>query len=366
MENFLTEYKDHIIFVIVVISSFFILRFSTNLFHSYYLKRIDSKYSKEKTRVSRLIKRILNSLWIILALISLSFLFVEEDSYGVLLNNYKLILYLGLVIVLTIILAVIVNLWFKNNIQKKIHEKQDPTSFKFLRYLAVIGIYSVGALFCLLAFPSLRGVAQTALGGAGVIAIIGGIASQEALSNLVGGLFIISFKPFRIGDIIKISDTMMGTVQDITLRHTVIRDFENKMIVIPNAIINQEKLVNYNLGETMCCKHIEVDISYQSNIDLAKHILKEECESHRNIIDMRSELDKMNNVPKVVVRVLGLEESSVRLRAWAWTKDFTDSFVLKCEVLESVKKRFDKEGIEIPFPYRNVVIKNPANSSTDS
>ena len=113
--------------------------------------------------------------------------------------------------------------------------------------------------------------------------------------------FIIIFKPFQVHDIVKISDDMIGEVMDITLRHTIIKNYQNKMIVIPNAIINKEKVINYNLGEKSCCQWIEIGISYDSDIDLAKHIIREECESHPNLIDNRSQLDQYNNVKKVIV-----------------------------------------------------------------
>jgi len=203
----------------------------------------------------------------------------------------------------------------------------------------------------------MRSFAATALGGAGVVAVVAGVASQEALSNLVGGLFIIAFKPFKLGDIIKVDETMVGTVTDITLRHTIIRNYENKMIVIPNAIINKEKLVNYDLGERMCCQWIEIGISYDSDIDLAKHIMREECEDHPNLIDNRSELDKYNKEKKVNVRVIELGDSAITVRAWAWASSFSEAFVMKCDLYESIKKRFDKEGISIPFPHRTLVFQ---------
>tara|TARA_R110000787_G_scaffold108621_1_gene217008 strand:- start:5831 stop:6469 length:639 start_codon:yes stop_codon:yes gene_type:complete len=193
--------------------------------------------------------------------------------------------------------------------------------------------------------------------GAGVIALIIGVASQEALSNLIGGLFIISFKPFKIGDTVKVSDTMLGTVTDITLRHTIIRNFENKMIVIPNAVINKEKLINYDLGELKCCERIEIGISYDSNIDLAKKIMQDECENHPLIYDNRTELDKLDGKPVVKTALTKLNDSSMTIRAWAWAANYGESFSLQCDVLESVKKRFDKEGIEIPFPNRTITIK---------
>jgi small-conductance mechanosensitive channel len=214
-----------------------------------------------------------------------------------------------------------------------------------------------GIILAAFAFPSLQNLATTAMGGAGILAVIVGVASQEALANLVGGFFIIIFKPFQVHDIVKISDDMIGEVMDITLRHTVIKNYQNKMIVIPNAIINKEKVLNYNLGEKACCQWIEIGISYDSSIDLAKHIIREECESHPSLIDNRSELDKYNNTKKVIIRVIALVDSAVTLRAWAWARDFPTAFNMKCDLFESIKKRFDKEGVEIPFPHTTVVLK---------
>jgi small-conductance mechanosensitive channel len=362
MEDFFSTYKTDIIYAIIVVTVVVVLYLLTNLVHKWLVNQEHKKFPGEKTTPVNLIKRVLNVLWLVLGLIALSFLFVEEEKYGAKKEDFKLVLYLGFLAVFTIVAATSANIWFKKSIIKKIQNKYDPTSFKFLRYVAVFAIYFTGILFGLLAFPSLRGVAQTALGGAGVIAIVIGVASQEALANLVGGVFIISFKPFKVGDLVKVTDTMVGTVTDITLRHTVIRNFENKMIVIPNSIINKEKLINYDLGELKCCERIEIGISYDSDIVLAKKIMQEECENHPLIYDNRSALDKENGEQIVKTGVISLNDFSITIRAWAWGEKFNDCFELKIAVLESIKKRFDKEGIEIPFPYRTIVMKRDQQS----
>ena len=357
MTDFFETYRPEIIYGISVIVLVVVLNLLTNLLHKWMLKKEQKKFPGAKETPVNLVKRVLNTLWLVLGVIALSSLFVEEEAHGTLQNHFKLALYLGFLAILTIVSATSTNLWFKKSINNKVLNHDDPTAFKFLRYVVVFTIYFTGVLFGLMAFPSLRGIAQTALGGAGVLALIAGISSQEALSNVVGGLFIISFKPFKIGDVVKITDTMVGTVSDITLRHTVIRDFENKRIVIPNSIINKEKLINYDLEEHKICKHIEIGISYDSDVDLAKKILQEECEKHALIYDNRTQLDRKDGKPMVRTALTALNDSSVTIRAWAWARSFRDSFTLRCDVFESVKKRFNEEGIEIPFPYRTVVMK---------
>lgn len=363
MIDFFKVHQQDLIYSIFVIAIVIILRVLTNMLHKWVVKEKKRKFPAEAPKSTNLLKKILNALWIILGIIALSYLFVENDDKSIVIHEFKTVLYVGLVLAVTVIVATTINLWFKIDIQKKIESNQDPTSIKFLRSVVIVGIYLFGFILCLLAFPSLKGVAQTALGGAGVLALIIGVASQEALSNLIGGIFIIVFKPFKIGDTVKVTDAMVGRVTDITLRHTVIRNFENKMIVIPNAIMNKEKLINYDLGELKCCERIEIGISYDSDIDLAKTIMREECEKHPLIFDNRTEIDIQEGKPMVKTALTELKDSSVTIRAWAWAKDFSDSFQIKIDVLESVKKRFDQEGVEIPFPYRTIVMKNQKNDT---
>lgn len=363
MNEFFETYKIELLYTVLVILGVFLLQFVTNLIYKWISSNARKEFNGVEPTSILLVKRIVNAIWIVLGIMAISSMFIHA-VYERLLNNFRLILYIGVVAVFTIILASSVNIWFRKKVQLKISLGEDSTVFKFLRYVVVGIVYLLGLMFVLLAFPSFKGIAQTALGGAGVLALIIGVASQEALANLVGGVFIISFKPFRIGDVIRLSDDMMGTVIDITLRHTVLRNFENKMIVIPNAIINKEKLINYNLKDERICERIEIGISYDSDIDLAKRLMQEECEAHPLILDNRSADDVLNGKPVIRVALISLNDFSVTIRAWAWARNYSNSFDMKCDLLESIKKRFDKEGIEIPFPYRTLVFKENKEESS--
>ena len=358
MKEFWITYQENIIWSAIVVITVLVLRFFTKKLHDWLERRSLKKFPGEEPTTIHLTQKILNALWIVLGVMAISWNFMDEERVQeVAVGNFGLVLYLGVVAVITLVAASVTQSWFQRTIKLRTIGNQDTTSYKFLRYIAIFGVYFLGGLLILIAFESMRSFAATALGGAGVIAVVAGVASQEALSNLVGGLFIIAFKPFKLGDIIKVDESMVGTVSDITLRHTVIRNYENKMIVIPNSIINKEKLINYDLGERMCCQWVEIGISYDSDIDLAKHIMREECEDHPNLMDHRSELEKYNNGKKVVVRVISLDDSAVTIRAWAWASNFGEAFEMKCDLYESIKKRFDKEGISIPFPHRTMVFK---------
>ncbi len=363
MGNFIETYQSDILYAAIVVAIVVVLYLLTRVSGRWLSKKIKEQLPGASLRPINLITRILTVLWFVLGVIALSFMFIDVDKETFFIRYFKLFSYLGVVTVTTIVAIMIINLWFQYKVREKIKSKDDPTSFKFFRYIVVFFIGLIGALLASLAFPSLKGIAQTALGGAGILALIAGFAAQEALSNITGGLFIISFKPFKIGDTIKISETMVGRVTDITLRHTIIRNFDNKMIVIPNAVINKEKLINYDLDEHKLCERIEIGISYDSDIDLAKRIMREECENHPLILDNRSLLEKKAGNPMVRTALISLDDFSISIRAWAWTRNFSDSFSLKCDILESVKKRFDREGIEIPFPYRTIVMKGESEKA---
>ena len=365
MEDFFNEYYDEIIKVLIILSIMAVAMVLT----SWTFKKISDNAIKNKTNAPlhalKLVRRILNALWLVLGVMVLVLIIFGTKDLAESKQHFKITLYLGLVSVFTIVLASSINVWFVQSIERKIRYKEDPTSYKFLRYVAVFTIYMIGALFCLLAFPSLKVISQTALGGAGVLALIAGVSSQEALSNLVGGVFIIAFKPFRIGDTVQIGETMVGKVTDITLRHTVLTNFSNKMIVIPNSIINKEKLINFDLHDPKICERIEIGISYQSNVQLAKKIIQEECEKHKYVLDARTDKAKQLNAPIVRVALISINESSVTVRAWVWAKNFDDAFDLRCDVLESIKLRFENEGIELPFPSRTIYVSNDEKSKLD-
>lgn len=280
-------------------------------------------------------------------------------------NIWSVVLFC-VIIAITILVSFLMDRFFKRQIKKSTEVlNTDPTNYQFLRYLIIVLIYVVGFSFAIYTMPQLRLIATSLLAGAGVLAVAVGFASQHALSNIISGIFIVIFKPFRINDRLKIGDKF-GVVEDITLRHTVIKDFENRRIIIPNSIISNEVVVNSDFIEDTICKWIDLGISYDSDIKLAKSIMKDEILNHPLHIDPRTDKQKNDGEDIVPVRVIQLADFSVNLRAWAWAKDSGDAFIMACDLNESIKLRFDKEGIEIPFPYRTIVYKNDLGNNQNS
>lgn len=290
--------------------------------------------------------------------------FVEHLKVVLFGNSYAHLIMAVAIIFLTLVVREIFARLYNRFIRRSTDDmKTDPTNYKFLKHAISALIVVVGFSAAIWAIPSLRTLASSLLAGAGILAVAVGFASQHALSNMISGIFIVIFKPFRVNDRLTIREGLSGVVEDITLRHTVIRDWESRRVIVPNAVISDEVLVNADFGENKICKHFHFGISYGSDIKKARRIVQEEAEKHPLCLDNRTPEEKAEGAPIVAVRVLKWGDSSIDMRAWVWASDFGNAFVLSCDLYESVKERFDAEGIEIPFPHRKVVFQSEGGNT---
>ncbi len=234
----------------------------------------------------------------------------------------------------------------------------DPTSYQFVKHLGRAFIYILGFSVAAYSVPSLRSISTSLLAGAGILAAIVGFASQSAFSNIISGLFIIIFRPFRVNDHLTIDQTTFGIVEDVTLRHTILRSPENRRVVIPNSVMSEKIILNAHLNDPRVCKFIEMSISYESNVNQAMEIMRECIENHPLCLDTRMIQQIEEGAAKVQVKVLRLEDSGVRLRAWAWAANNGDAFDMTCDMNKILLEQFRLAGIEIPYPHRTIVQKN--------
>lgn len=276
--------------------------------------------------------------------------------FGVSLRWIIVFLIKGTVIYLFVrVLTGVTKYFFRRSLKRQGKLILDATKVSFMQRIVVTAIYVIGIAGFLSLIPGMEKVSNSILASAGIMAMAVGLASQDALSNIVGGLFIIFSHPFKLGDYIEVDNVIKGTVLEITLRHTVIRDAENRMILVPNNKINSSTIINSSYGDTATCAFVEVGVSYTVDLNRAIDIMRDEVMKHPGLLDHRTEEEKKNGVPQVVVRVTNLGDSAITLRAYAWAATFGGAFALKCDLLKAVKERFDRENIEIPYPYYNII-----------
>ena len=215
-------------------------------------------------------------------------------------------------------------------------------------------IYVVGFICVVSTIPQLSRLSTTLLAGSGIVALAVSLSAQESLSNIVSGLFISLFRPFNVGDRIKlVSSGVVGHVESITLRHTIIKTLTNTRITVPNSVMNKEIIENSNLVETIASYYIDVSISYESDIDRARNIIADIVGNHPLYVDTRKDMSE----EKVPVLMRAFESSGIALRARVWTKTVDDNFRACSDIRIEILKRFRKEGIEIPYTKIEMVDK---------
>jgi small-conductance mechanosensitive channel len=263
------------------------------------------------------------------------------------------------------ILTIIVRKIIRYVIKKRWDEgNEDVTRLKFLGNSVSAVFFTLAIAFIFRQIPALSNLGTALFAGAGVLAAVIGFASQKAFSNIISGIFILLFRPFKVGDAVTVGGRS-GVIEDITLRHTVLKDYENRRVVMPNSVISEETIVNSNLTDKAIRQQVFFGVGYDADLNKAIAIITDEAEKHPLSIDLRTEEERIENHPLIMIRVLSWGESSIELRAQIWTRGIDEGFVLKCDLLKSVKERFDQEGIPIPYPHRTVILKKEQSISFD-
>jgi len=214
----------------------------------------------------------------------------------------------------------------------------DPTLVSFLTNLCYVLI---------LAFVIIAALGQLGVQTASFVAVLGaaglavGLALQGSLANFAAGILMVIFKPFRVGDFIEAAGTM-GVVEEIGIFTTELKSPDNKKIIVPNAKLTSDNIINYSAKEERRVD-IVAGVSYRDNLDKVHKVLNEILVSDKRILK--------DPAPTIAVLELGSSSVNFAIRPWVKTSDYWDVFF---SLQEQIKKRFDAEGITIPFPQQDV------------
>ena len=189
-----------------------------------------------------------------------------------------------------------------------------------------------------------------AMMGAAALAV--GLSLQSNLSNLAAGVLILIFRPFRLGEMVEMGG-VLGKVEEITIMVTKLRMVDGKLAIMPNTKAFNDKLINFTAAKKRRVDLV-IGIGYDDDIKKAKDILQR----------LVGEDPRILPEPKPSIIVLNLGDSSVDIGVRPWTKN-TDWWAVKCDLTEKIKLTFDEEGINIPYPQRDVHLY-PAAGSSDS
>ena len=245
--------------------------------------------------------------------------------------------------VLAAIAVLILGRWVAKGLtgftEKIMNKRQvDPTVVSFVANMTYIG---------LLVFVVLAALGQLGIQTTSFIAVIGaaglaiGLALQGSLSNFAAGFLMIIFRPFKVGDFIE-GAGVAGTVEKIQIFTTQLKTPDNKTIIIPNAKLSGDNIVNFSAKGTRRVDMV-FGIGYGDDMDKARKIITDVIDNDHRVLK--------DPPPKIAVLALGDSSVDFAVRPWVKVSDYWD---LWFDVTETIKKRFDADGVSIPFPQRDV------------
>ena len=202
--------------------------------------------------------------------------------------------------------------------------------------LIVVIIAAIGAL-------GIQTTSFIAIFGAAGLAV--GLALQGSLSNFAAGVLIVLFRPYKVGDYIE-GAGIGGTVEQVQILTTLLKTPDNKAVIVPNSQIMDSVITNYSANDTRRVDMV-VGVSYDDDLDKVRRIIQELVAAD----------DRILPDPECTIAVSELADSSVNfvVRPWVKTEDY---WGVKFDLTEAVKKRFDQDGISIPFPQQDVYLHN--------
>ncbi len=233
-------------------------------------------------------------------------------------------------------------LFIMKQIVKRMLKKNNTTHVKFFNSLLAGMAVATCIYYILTLFEPTKGISKTILQSSALILAIATFAAQQALGNVISGFFIAIMKPYEIGAKIKVtcggSLVAEGIVEDVCIRHTVIRTFDGQSAIVPNSVMDSSVIINTNYSENVG-NFLEVEIGYNSDVDRAIEIVKNVITNH----------PKTLNEKDMIVSVSAFTTNGVNLKTTVWTKTLNDNFTACSDIRRMILKEFSEAGIVIPY-----------------
>jgi small conductance mechanosensitive channel len=224
----------------------------------------------------------------------------------------------------------------------------DRTTINFLAQLAQMGVYVFAFICYAYVIPALAGLGTAWLASVSVISVIVGLAAQNTLGNLIAGISLLLYRPFKVGDRLQVmapTGLETGVIESLNLGYTVLKTDDNRCVVVPNSAMASQTTVNLTSEDPRGMCTVPITIGYRSDLDKARAI----------ILDLARQHSLAKQVAGCPVTQLG--PVGVVLTLSVWCPDVGAAAKLKCDLLEQVHRRFAKEGIELPVPQTVVTLK---------
>ena len=264
-----------------------------------------------------------------------------------------------LAIMIVLIMAIVaVIIWGLLRLNKfvfgKVQQRHEGIHLRFFQRVTSTMILVIGIIVVLSAFDGVDSLWKTLLGGTAIISGVIAFAAQDVIKDILGGLMISVHKPFEVGNRIELEDGTFGIVKDMTMRHVVLQGIDTQFYIVPNSKINVMKIRNFSYHATTRAAHFDFFIGYNSDIERTMEIIKDAVIASPLSIPGKQTDDGEKYAD---VYFMKYEQSSLKMSTTVYYEAETPSEVLISDINSRVNTALKENGIEIPYPYINLIQK---------
>ena len=256
----------------------------------------------------------------------------------------ELLIYAVIAIVVTTIILLIYGKFVKNRLKAK-----NNLTIRFTQNIIRVAIILIAVIWVLVSSTATTDIGKVLFQGTAILGAVFGLAAQPVLGDFFSGIAITLNRPFEIGDWIELENGTAGVVADITPRHVVLRSLGTVEIIVPNSKINALMLKDTSFKKLRSVK-MDFNVAYGTDVEKASEVIKNEIINSELTVPAKN--DEYSDV-----FFESFADSSLVLTTIVYFKQSTSGLAVKNDVNKRVNDAFNKEGIEIPFNYVNVVMK---------
>ena len=256
----------------------------------------------------------------------------------------ELLIYAVIAIVVTTIILLIYGKFVKNRLKAK-----NNLTIRFTQNIIRVVIILIAVIWVLVSSTATTDIGKVLFQGTAILGAVFGLAAQPVLGDFFSGIAITLNRPFEIGDWIELENGTAGVVADITPRHVVLRSLGTVEIIVPNSKINSLMLKDTSFKKLRSVK-MEFNVAYGTDVDKASEVIKNEIINSELTVPAKN--DEYSDV-----FFESFADSSLVLSTIVYFKQSTSGLAVKTDVNKRINDAFNKEGIEIPFNYVNVVMQ---------
>lgn len=230
-------------------------------------------------------------------------------------------------------------------------ERIDRTTIHFVTKLVHIAVYFLAFLLFAHLVPAIRHFGTALLAGFGVVSVVLALAAQNTLGNIIAGIAILLYRPFKVGDTVQLqtlNSVETGALETLGLGYTIVRTFDNRRVVVPNSLMAAQATVN--LSDPRMMAIVSIGLDYGADVDRARKVLTEIAEAHPLVREV------------VGCPVAELSSNGVMLSLRAWCDGVGDAAKVRSDLYERAKARYDEQSIGLANAATNVVVAMQSSS----